>query len=83
MTQVCRNCLQEGGGDGGYHVCCLRSLFNSAAAPAIDLETSRLHTAALAMVGHTSLSGVQKKSPSACRQTGPRCRWQPRAVVMY
>ena len=29
--------------------------------PHLDIELGKLHTAALAMVGHTSLSGVQKK----------------------
>ncbi|OYV76315.1 MAG: hypothetical protein B7Z74_00600, partial [Deltaproteobacteria bacterium 21-66-5] len=40
--------------------------------PKLDIEVSKLHTAALAMVGHTSLSGVQKKisvNLSADRET--------------
>lgn len=36
-------------------------MFGTAKAPDLDIETSKLHTAALAMVGHTSLSGIQKK----------------------
>jgi serine/threonine-protein kinase HipA len=39
----------------------LRELFGSKKVPHLDIEVSKLHTAALAMVGHTSLSGVQKK----------------------
>ena len=61
MSRVCHICLGDGAVDDGYHPRCLRGLFGTETAPAIAIETSKLHTAALAMVGHTSLSGVQKK----------------------
>lgn len=60
MTRACRICLQDIK-DDDYHPRCLRSLFGSAKVPHLDIEISKLHTAALAMVGHTSLSGIQKK----------------------
>jgi serine/threonine-protein kinase HipA len=47
--------------ESDYHPRCLRALFGMTKVPTLDLETSKLHTAALAMVGHTSLSGIQKK----------------------
>jgi serine/threonine-protein kinase HipA len=46
---------------GRYHPKCLRELFGAPIAPTIDIELAKLHTAALAMVGHTSLSGIQRK----------------------
>jgi serine/threonine-protein kinase HipA len=61
MSRVCRICLGDVAGNGNYHPHCLRVLFGTTTVPTLDLETSKLHTAALAMVGHTSLSGVQKK----------------------
>lgn len=61
MSGVCRCCLVGTTGGVEYHVRCVRGLFGTAKAPTLDIETSKLHTAALAMVGHTSLSGVQKK----------------------
>lgn len=60
MSRVCRICLQDSG-EADYHPRCLRTLFGTTRVPIIDIETSKLHTAALAMVGHTSLSGIQKK----------------------
>ncbi|HUF60639.1 MAG TPA: HipA domain-containing protein [Verrucomicrobiales bacterium] len=60
-TNVCRICLGEIDRDDEYHSRCLRALFGTTKVPTLDIETSKLHTAALAMVGHTSLSGVQKK----------------------
>jgi serine/threonine-protein kinase HipA len=48
-------------GDTDYHDRCLRALFQTAKIPKLDIEVGKLHTAALAMVGHTSLSGIQKK----------------------
>jgi serine/threonine-protein kinase HipA len=53
--------LGDVAGAGDYHPRCLRALFGTTRVPTLDLETSKLHTAALAMVGHTSLSGIQKK----------------------
>jgi serine/threonine-protein kinase HipA len=44
-----------------YHARCLRELFGTQRAPTIDIELAKLHTAALAMVGHTVLSGIQRK----------------------
>lgn len=61
MSRVCRICLENVNGEADYHARCLRSLFGSAKPPHLDIELGKLHTAALAMVGHTSLSGVQKK----------------------
>jgi serine/threonine-protein kinase HipA len=53
--------LGEIASDDDCHPRCLRTLFGTTETPTLDIETSKLHTAALAMVGHTSLSGVQKK----------------------
>lgn len=61
MSRVCRICLENVRGDKDYHDRCLRALFGTAKVPKLDIEASKLHTAALAMVGHTSLSGIQKK----------------------
>ena len=68
----CRICLKPLRGESQYHARCLRSLFGKGKAPALEIEVSKLHTAALAMVGHTSLSGIQKKisvNLSADRET--------------
>jgi serine/threonine-protein kinase HipA len=86
MSNVCRICLGGIEGDEDYHSRCLRTLFRTTQVPIFDIETSKLHTAALAMVGHTSLSGAQKKisvNLSADRATlqvaavGSRCVLKP------
>lgn len=61
MTSRCLVCLAEVRGEAEYHPRCARALFGSTRIPTIDLELARLHTVAQAMVGHTSLSGVQRK----------------------
>jgi len=61
VTHPCLACLGEGAGEGGYHEDCSRRIFGSRSAPLVDVELGRLHTLALAMVGRTSLSGVQRK----------------------
>lgn len=61
MTRVCRICLNSTEERDDYHARCLRALFGVPKVPQIDINLSKLHTAALAMVGHTSLSGIQKK----------------------
>jgi serine/threonine-protein kinase HipA len=61
VTAPCRVCLQDTDHESGYHPRCLKRLFGSARLPVIDVELAKLHTAGLAMVGHTSLSGIQKK----------------------
>jgi serine/threonine-protein kinase HipA len=58
---ACWACLREAPAGARYHPGCLRGLFGSAKVPVVDVELARLHTLALAMVGHTSLSGVQRK----------------------
>ncbi len=60
MSAICRICLRAAR-DQNYHAACLRALFGTAKVPQLDISLSKLHTAALAMVGRTSLSGVQKK----------------------
>lgn len=57
---ACLACLEPVGASR-YHARCLTALFGAPALPAIDLDLAKLHTAALAMVGRTSLSGVQRK----------------------
>lgn len=61
MSRICRACLEPVKADKDYHDRCLRALFGTAKAPRLDIETSKLHTAAMAMLGHSSLSGIQKK----------------------
>lgn len=60
MSRICRICLGESA-EENYHARCLKGLFGAAIAPTIDLEASKLHTAAMAMVGRMSMSGIQKK----------------------
>jgi serine/threonine-protein kinase HipA len=57
---VCLVCLDSMGSDR-YHPRCVRELFGTSYAPAIDIELAKLHTVAMAMIGHTALSGVQRK----------------------
>lgn len=57
----CRICLGTLKSEAHYHARCAKALFSSTRIPSIDIEMSKLHTVALAMVGSTSLSGVQKK----------------------
>lgn len=61
MNRVCRICLGDAPDSADYHPRCLRKLFKSSKVPKLDVELRKLHIAALAMVGHTSLSGIQKK----------------------
>jgi serine/threonine-protein kinase HipA len=61
MSRICRICLSEALGDEDYHPQCLRNLFGASKVPALEVEIGKLHQAALAMVGHAALSGVQKK----------------------
>lgn len=58
---ACWACLDPVEDGARYHDRCLRALFGVAKVPRIDVELAKLHTLALAMVGHTSLSGVQRK----------------------
>jgi len=57
----CRVCLEPVHDEAANHSRCLKALFETGKLPALDIDASSLHTAALAMVGHTSLSGIQKK----------------------
>jgi serine/threonine-protein kinase HipA len=70
---TCLICLRPHDGVGPYHTRCLRSLFGATHVPApVDIDLVRLHTVGLAMVGRTTLSGVQRKistNLSADRQT--------------
>ena len=43
------------------HPACLKRLFGSPRRPELDVDLARLHTLGLAMVGQTTLSGVQRK----------------------
>lgn len=57
----CWSCGAPIDGDDRYHPECLRALFGTSRLPSIDIDSAQLHTLALAMVGHTSISGVQRK----------------------
>lgn len=63
MSRACRVCLEDVAlaGEAPYHERCLEGLFGISKLPAIDIELAKLHTLALAMVGHTTISGVQRK----------------------
>jgi serine/threonine-protein kinase HipA len=58
---ACLICLDELAAAGTYHPRCVRRLFGTRRVPVIDVELAKLHTFGLAMVGRTSLSGVQRK----------------------
>jgi serine/threonine-protein kinase HipA len=59
-VNACLICL-EPSEDDRYHQRCVRELFGTTQVPVIDVELAKLHTVALAMVGHTALSGIQRK----------------------
>jgi len=61
VSPRCLICLGDLDAGTEYHVTCLDELFGAYVKPAIDVEVARLHTVGLAMVGRTSLSGVQRK----------------------
>ena len=44
-----------------YHTRCLKTLFGTHECPALAIHVAKLHTFALAMVGKTVMSGVQRK----------------------
>lgn len=58
---ACWGCLREVVGGDRYHPKCLREVFGTSTVPVVEVELAKLHTLALAMVGHTSLSGIQRK----------------------
>jgi serine/threonine-protein kinase HipA len=59
---VCLVCLRPLDGEDEYHPPCARRLFGTRRPPlAIDIDLAKMHTVGLAMVGRTSLSGVQRK----------------------
>ena len=58
---ACLVCLEETTAASGYHPKCLKELFGVSKPPEIDVDLAHLHMAAQAMVGHTTLSGIQKK----------------------
>lgn len=58
--KACLVCLEPASGDS-YHPKCVRELFGTSHLPSIDIELAKLHTVAMAMVGHTALSGIQRK----------------------
>lgn len=61
MSDRCLICLEPVDVDDNYHPRCVHSLFGVTRAPRIEIQISKLHTAALAMIGNVSLSGIQKK----------------------
>ena len=56
----CRVCLGDAG-DLAYHARCARELFGTEHVPGVDVALGKLHLLALAMVGHMSLPGAQRK----------------------
>jgi serine/threonine-protein kinase HipA len=61
MTRPCLVCLREAPEGSDYHPRCVRQLFGVTRPPRIDLELAKMHTLAQATVGHSSISGTQRK----------------------
>jgi len=61
VSGACLICLGAVAGSHQAHPRCVRALFGATALPRVELDTARLHTAGLAMVGRASISGVQRK----------------------
>lgn len=57
----CLICLDEATDAEPQHAKCSQRLFGTKAPPLLDVDLAKLHTMGLAMVGHASLSGVQRK----------------------
>ena len=57
---ICLGPLEVGLSDQP-HRACLVGLFGAPQPPEMDVDLAKLHTLALAMVGRTSLSGIQRK----------------------
>lgn len=58
----CLACLEDLSSTNALvHARCARRIVSAAHLPEVDLDLARLHTAGLAMVGRSSLSGVQRK----------------------
>ena len=60
MSGPCLSCLGEMA-EGEYHPRCLQLLFRTGRPPTVDVELGKLHALGLAMAGHVSLSGTQRK----------------------
>lgn len=61
-STVCSICLEPNESSAGAtHPRCVRELFGTREVPRIEIDLARLHSVGLAMVGRTSLSGVQRK----------------------
>lgn len=58
---ICPICFETSDPSAEYHPSCVYDLFQQEELPSLNIETGRLHTLALAMIGHTSISGVQRK----------------------
>jgi serine/threonine-protein kinase HipA len=58
---ACLICLEPLGSSAEHHPRCLKGLFGAPRLPQVDVELGKLHTVGLAMVGRTTLSGVQRK----------------------
>jgi serine/threonine-protein kinase HipA len=58
---ACLVCLRAIAAPQEYHSECASQLFSVRAPPVVDLELAKVHTVAQAMVGHTSISGTQRK----------------------
>src|SRR5262249_15643103 len=61
VSNACLICLSTTTRNERYHARCLKDLFGKPKLPEIDVEVAKLHTVALAMVGQTTLSGIQRK----------------------
>ncbi len=61
MNEPCLICLEDVAPGERHHPKCLQGLFGVRRAPAVDVELAKLYTIAQAMVGHTSISGIQRK----------------------
>lgn len=59
--RVCRLSLRELPPGAEVHPAAVHALFGTDTVPTLDLDIARLHTLGLAMVGRTSMSGVQRK----------------------
>lgn len=58
---TCTLCLETTRGDAAFHAACVRELFGTSQAPALDMDLNALDDLAATMVGRMSISGMQQK----------------------